>query len=97
MMMTTMKMRMTMMMTTMATCKIYPPFAIQDLKGPLVDSDFEDDDDGDFGRLGSEHVEKLHFGGGEEKGDDKSGKEEVVGWSIGRSQTRQKGRGLFGR
>ena len=45
------------------------PFSItqfsQDMKAPAPDSDFEDDDDGDFGRLGSEHVEKLHFGGGE--------------------------------
>ena len=48
---------------------------LQDMKAPALDSDFEDDDeDGGFGRLGAEHVEKLHFGGGEDdKADEQSG------------------------
>ena len=43
------------------------------MKSFAPDSDFEDDDEGEFGRLGSEHVEKLHFGGGEDDKDGQSG------------------------
>ena len=55
------------------------------MKGAARDSDFEDDDDDDLGRLGSEHVEKLHFGGGEEQSGDPSGKESLRVWGRRRS------------